>query len=322
MKHIIVAQHGTNLGLSGNMLSVVTRIGGDKKNLKFPLNRLSTVSISKRGVGISSDLIQALSIRGIKLFFLDYRGVAHTALISAHQHAVVRVRMSQMKACEYGNIQLARQFVYGKIRNQRATLLYVNKYHQDEKLVEVATKLQTQATNALYAENTQVLLGIEGFSSRIYFQSLISANLMPSTFQGREGRGSSELGNAMLNLGYAILSSRILNAVTNAGLEPYLGCFHKQRPGRPALILDLMEEYRSWVVDRTVIKFRSQAVCKNSIDDELKVRYIQEIQATFERKYWYRKQRVKLESIIQRQVYKLSGNFQESSTYRPYLFKW
>ena len=322
MKHIVVAQYGTNLGLSGNMLSVITKSGEERTLQKFPLNRLSTVSISKRGVTISSDLIQALSLRGIKLFILDYRGVANTALVSAHQHAVVGVRIAQMKACEYGNLHLAQQFVHGKIRNQRSTLLYLNKYHQHEELVKVAEKLHAQAINALDADSTEILLGVEGFASRIYFQSLVVANLMPSTFQGREGRGSNELGNAMLNLGYAVLSSRILNAVTNAGLEPYLGCFHKQRPGRPALILDLMEEYRSWVVDRAVIKFRIKTERKNYIDKDLKVRLIQEIQATFGRKYWYRRQRVKLESIVQRQIYRLSGYFQDNSRYRPYLFKW
>ena len=283
MKHIVIEQYGTNLGLSGNMLSVDTKASNNKVRQKIPLNRLSTVSISKHGVSISSDLIQALSLRGIKLFFLDYRGVAQTALTSVHQHAVVKVRISQIKVCEYGNLQLSRKFVYGKIRNQRATLLYMNKYHKKEDLVKIATKLQTQANNALRAGSSEILLGVEGFASRIYFQSLINANLMPTTFERREGRGSSELGNAMLNLGYAVLSTYILNAVINAGLEPYLGCFHKQRPGRPALVLDLMEEYRSWVVDRVVVKFRAKAEQKNYIDSNFKKKLINEIQSTFEK---------------------------------------
>ena len=317
MKHIVIARYGTSLGLSGNMLYVDTKTGANKVRQKFPLNRLNTVSISKRGVIISSDLIQALSLRGIKLFIFDYRGVAQTALISVHQHAVVKVRMSQIKICEHGNIQLSRKIIYGKIRNQRATLLYMNKYHKKEKLFEVATKLKTQSNNALRAGDYEKLLGVEGFASRIYFQCLIDANLMPPTFKRREGRGSNELGNAMLNLGYAVLSTYILNAVINAGLEPYLGCFHKQRPGRPSLVLDLMEEYRSWVVDRVVVKIRAKAENKNYIDSDFKKKLINEIQSTFERKYRYRNQRVKLENIIQRQVYRLSGTFQEQSKYSP-----
>ena len=81
-----------------------------------------------------------------------------------------------------------------------------------------------------------------------------------------EGRGSQEINNAMLNLGYAVLSSYILNAIINAGLEPYLGIMHGQRPGKMALVLDMMEEYRAWVVDRAVIKLRAQSEGKKFLD--------------------------------------------------------
>lgn len=91
----------------------------------------------------------------------------------------------------------------------------------------------------------------------------------------------------MLNFGYAILSSYILNAITNAGLEPYLGFLHQKRPGKMSLVLDLMEEYRAWVVDRVVIKLREQYKNKQYIDTKLKSILISEIQATIAKKYIY-----------------------------------
>ena len=92
-----------------------------------------------------SDLIEAFSLRSIKLFFLDFRGVAHSALVASHQHAVVEVRKSQMNVCDNGNLYLAKNVVYGKIRNQRAVLSQLNKYHKNPILTETSQILKEQA---------------------------------------------------------------------------------------------------------------------------------------------------------------------------------
>ena len=148
------------------------------------------------------------------------------------------------------------------------------------------------------------------------------AHLFSSTFRGREGRGSQEINNSLLNLGYAVLSSYILNAIINAGLESYLGVLHSKRPGRMSLVLDLMEEYRAWVVDRVVIKLRQKSEGMLSMDADIKKECIREIQKTCLKKYAYRKKKVKLEHIMQRQVYRLCGHFYGEKCYKPYLFKW
>ncbi|MDE4969772.1 CRISPR-associated endonuclease Cas1, partial [Francisella tularensis] len=67
-----------------------------------------------------------------------------------------------------------------------------------------------------------------------------------------------EIANSILNFGYAIFSSYFINAITYSVLNPYLGFLHKKRPGKMSLVLDLMDEYRAWVVDRVVIKLREQ----------------------------------------------------------------
>ncbi|MDE5033717.1 CRISPR-associated endonuclease Cas1, partial [Francisella tularensis subsp. holarctica] len=60
-----------------------------------PLKRIATLSIAKKGVRFTSDLVEQFSLRGIKLFFLDLRGVAHSMLVGANQHAVVQARINQ-----------------------------------------------------------------------------------------------------------------------------------------------------------------------------------------------------------------------------------
>ncbi len=118
------------------------------------------------------------------------------------------------------------------------------------------------------------------------------------------------------------MSSYVLNAIINSGLEPYLGVLHSNRPGKMALVLDIMEEYRAWVVDRAVIKLRAKTAQKEKLDLSLKKDLISEIQKTCRKKYSYRKKKHKLEHIIQRQTYRLCGHFYEENTYKPYLFKW
>ena len=113
MKHLTISEYGSFLGLEVNRLLV--KKGDEKRH--YPLNRLSTISIAKKGVSLSSDLIEALSVRGIKLFFLDFRGVAHSALLGQSQHGVVAVRLAQQTFCQSGDLDLATQIILGKIKN-------------------------------------------------------------------------------------------------------------------------------------------------------------------------------------------------------------
>ncbi len=318
MKHLVISDYGAFLGLDANRLAIKQ----DGQVRHYPLNRLCTVAIAKRGVSFSSDLIEAFSLRGIKLFFLDFRGVAHSALLGQSQHGVVAVRAAQIAFSQRGTLPLARQIVNGKLKNQRAVLNHLNKYHLHPALQSAAEALLLHANQSRQASTVETLLGFEGAGASAYFQALREAQLFSSTFQTREGRGSAEINNAMLNLGYAVLSSYLLNAIVNAGLEPYLGVMHSQRSGKMALVLDLMEEYRAWVVDRAVIKLRQRSEGKATLDAALKKVLIGEIQTTCAKTYQYRGKRLKLEHIMQRQVYRLCGHFYGEKRYKPYLFKW
>ncbi len=318
MRHLVIADYGTFLGLDNQRLAI-----RQKEEVQYyPLNRLCTISVAKNGISFSSDLVESLSARGIKLFFLDFRGVPHSAILGQSQHGVVAVRMAQVAFCQSDTMTLSRKIISAKIKNQRAVLNYLDKYHRNTLLKSASEELLRNSTEAQRAKNIETLLGLEGASANAYFQSLRQAQLFSSSFKKREGRGSQEINNSMLNLGYAILSSYVLNAIVNAGLEPYLGIIHTIRPGKMALVLDIMEEYRAWVVDRIVIKLRSQSKGMTVLSTDLKKVLIKEIQNTCAKRYLYKQKKHKLEHIIQRQVYRLCGHFYGEKSYKPYLFKW
>ena len=326
-RHLTLAGYGQFLGVRGECLLV--RDGDDEK--EFPLNRVRSVQVAKKGVSVSTDAMLKCASRGIRLFVCDYRNQTVACLSGVSQHAVVAVRQAQFQALSTDlPRKLSARIVTGKIRNQRATLLYFGKYHQDhaqaisiaaDRLDQLATRARTRSWEN-FDQWRDMLMGLEGQAAAIYWRALRDVNLFPADFPGRTGRCAEDATNMALNYGYAILTSYIWNAVINAGLEPYAGVYHTPRPGKPSLVLDLMEEYRPWVVDRAVIKRRTALAEKSRLDIKTRKALIGDIHRTFSKRYQFRKRRMRLESILQRQVYHLAGAFVDGKQYRPYLFKW
>ncbi len=332
MRHLTILEHGSKLGLDHNRVRIRDR-GGEVA--QYPLSRLRTISIARKGVSVSTDLLLACAERGIQLFVLDWRGVAIAALSGLHQHAVARLRQAQFRFLEKGEpANVAAAIQYGKLRNQRAVLLYFRKYlahrspEEADTLTRAADRIEDIADriNRIHWSNHKdwrgSLLGLEGAGAAAYWSALGKAGLLPKSFAGREGRGSNEVTNQALNYGYTLLTSQVWHALSNAGLELYAGVMHEQRPGKPALVLDLMEEYRPWVVDRSIIKLRRQLQEKSSLEIPQKRAITQEIQGCMGRRHAYRGRKLRLESILQRQAYRLAGAFAGERRYRPYLFKW
>lgn len=337
MKHLTVIEYGTIVGLSSERLQV--RQEG-KLIAEFPLSRMRSVTIAKNGIVISSDLVLQCAARGIRIFFLDFKGEC-AALLTGHQeHAVARVRSKQfLKVADpIASARISRELIYGKIRNQRAVVLYFSKYlskqnsKHDEMIKRVSETLrelsETVKDDSFWGSKGEwraVLMGMEGAASRAYWEVLRSVELFSQEFKARVGRNAEDLTNKCLNYGYAILGSAIWQAVVNAGLEPYAGMIHVERPGKPSLVLDLMEEYRPWVVDRTVVKLRHLIAEEEGTElgTKLKKALVSEIRYTLEKRYPYRSaKKVLLTTIIQRQIYRLSGAFNDGKRYQPYLFKW
>lgn len=329
-KHIYIDEFGTFLGKTSARLT----ISQNGKILKeIALNRISTINILKGGISLSSDLIEACSLRGIKFFFLDFRNIAHTSLSSTASHAVANTRKAQFLTLESDyKKEIAKTLIFGKIKNQRATLQYFYKY---QKKLENSSKLEKailslkeilDSSKNLELKNRpdwlNILMGKEGSAANIYFDAISNDLLSEFQFKSRVGRGANDIVNSALNYGYAILTSFVWQSIINSGLEPFAGVLHTNRPGKPSLVLDIMEEYRAWVVDRNIIKIKSSLKDKKFLDAIIKKRIIEEINKTMSKKYLYNKKQLSLQSIMQRQVYKLVGSFMQQTHYKSYIFKW
>lgn len=167
----------------------------------------------------------------------------------------VDLRIAQSVRAHHG-VLLAREFVRGKIVNSRV-LLRRNARSDVSAAVDSLKSLAVKAGDATEAAS---LLGIEGAAARIYFDSFPAllrsdANLpgAPFSFHGRNRRPPRDAVNALLSYVYGLLVKELTVLANTIGLDPYIGLYHRPRFGRPALALDLAEEFRPLLADSVVV---------------------------------------------------------------------
>ena len=319
MRHLIVSNYGFFLGLKSARV-VIKKDGQTLKEVA--LTRLKSIHILSNGISLSSDLINACGARGIKIFFNTFN--SFVALHTLYEHKSVAIRQNQMLSCENSKgLNLAKELIVGKLKNQRATLLYSSRSFENSAKKEIIEFFDSSIAKLKNKQNIskEFILGIEGSCANYYFSYLKEMSLLPESFEARYKRGATDITNIALNYGYEILFNFIYKACVNAGLEPYMGVLHSIRSAKPSLVLDIMEEYRSFVVDRNIIKNRfklQKAKCFENIKKDIAA----SILTTLGKKYKYNHRKLSLESIIQRQIYRISGYFCGKKRYKSYVFRW
>ncbi|RLW69254.1 MAG: hypothetical protein B6D68_02325 [spirochete symbiont of Stewartia floridana] len=152
-------------------------------------------------------------------------------------------------------LEIARVIVETKAANQRTFL----RRNAPKTVSKTLTKMAALIKRVADAPSLEYLLGLEGNAAALYFGAF-SELLNPRSFNSdweftkRNRRPPRDPVNALLSFGYAMLSKECLTALLAEGLDPWWGFYHRPRHGRPALALDLMEEFRPLVVDSAVVK--------------------------------------------------------------------
>lgn len=333
---LILSGYGLFLGKKSERL--IVRKGKDVI-YQFPFFRLHEVIIASRGVSISSDLLEEACTRGMRISLLDSTGKPYAMLTSPMLTATVHARREQMLALsDSRGLTFARAVVGGKLRNQERLLRYFGKYLKQtdpERFVaidRVANALRAQAAKARQVRGEhlddarQTLMGIEGSVGRQYWDAVRIILSERVEFMGREHRGATDAVNACLNYGYGILYSQVWGAVINAGLEPFAGFLHVDRPGKPSLVLDLTEEFRQPVVDRAVIAHvnlgETLRIEQGFLDLDTRRAIGDKVMARLTTTETYRGKQYQVRSIIQMQARRLAGFLRGAGEYKPFAFKW
>ncbi len=239
---------------------------GDEARLRVPLHHLQAV-VCMGHVGLSAPLMHRLATDAITLVLLDSNG-RFKARLEGPVSGNVLLRQAQHRAVDNADftVALARAVVAGKIKNQRQVLL---RGAREAKLAEDETALTRTALDLAAslralpaATSLDVLRGIEGEAARNYFGALnllVRPDLRATfSMDGRSRRPPRDRMNALLSFFYSLWMNDCRSACEAAGLDPQLGFLHALRPGRAALALDLMEEFRPFA-DRLALTLVNRA---------------------------------------------------------------
>jgi CRISPR-associated protein Cas1 len=206
-------------------------------------------------VQVSTQVLRELMAREIPVCYFSYggwfSGMAH-GLPSKH----VELRRRQVAISTHGGLPIARRIIAAKIANSR-TLLRRNSRRKPQRTLD---HLKRASDQALEAETLSTLLGIEGAAARTYFGEfpgmLRAEHRLPGSafsFENRNRRPPRDAVNCLLSYGYGLLVKDLTATVFAVGFDPYVGFYHRPRYGRPALALDLAEEFRPLIVESVVI---------------------------------------------------------------------
>ncbi|HIQ02788.1 MAG TPA: CRISPR-associated endonuclease Cas1, partial [Anaerolineales bacterium] len=223
----------------------------DEVLLAVPLGRVSEVVLVGR-VGATTPALLMLLDAGIPLSFVSRTGRLRGRLTPpSPKNLSLRHAQYDRARNPAFCLEVSRAIVDGKLRNSRA-LVYRIRRSRPEIATHLLERIEQAVAAVAQADDLDTLRGIEGSAAKAYFAVLRGALRPEMTFEKRTRRPPRDPANALLSLGYTLLTQNLMTACEVVGLDPYDGFFHADKYGRPALALDLVEEFRGPVVDSVV----------------------------------------------------------------------
>lgn len=219
--------------------------------MEVRLREISQVNLYG-GVEITSPALAELMSRGVPvLYFTNGGWFKGVSLGHTHKNVELRIKQFAWAADRRKSLSIARFQIFGKIKNCRIQI----RRNDPEVPRQVLDRLDKLSKDASNASSMDKLLGIEGAAAEAYFSRLghMLKGDQGFAFQNRNRRPPKDPVNAALSYLYGILAKDLFVTLLAVGYDPYLGFYHQPRYGRPALALDMMEEFRPLIADSTAI---------------------------------------------------------------------
>lgn len=231
----------------------------DKECFRIPIINIEAI-ISFSYLGASPGLMSLCTHYGVNLSFHTPQG-RYIGSLEGEVRGNVLLRRTQFRYADDETVSAyyAVTFIAGKIANQRSVLgRFLRDHHPEDNITgqiqEVMRQLKILIQTLSRRSTRAEVMGVEGTAAQLYFgvfNYLVLNN--DFSFNGRSKRPPKDAINTLLSLFYTMLSHDVRSALNSVGLDPYVGFLHTDRPGRPSLALDLMEELRAYMVDRFVL---------------------------------------------------------------------
>lgn len=233
--------------------SVAQRIKVDKQEI--PIHNLNMIT-SFGNIIFSPSAIKLCVKFNKPIIMLNYYGKFITR-ISGEKSENVLLKKAQFTMSEKTSLLISKQIIYGKIQNSRNNIMRAARDDADNasSLYSASDNIYKMIRPLLFTKDLNELRGVEGFAARIYFEcfsKMIKQQKEKFIITERNRRPPKDFVNAMLSFSYSLLLSDCISALESADLNYQVGILHSIRPGRPALALDLMEEFRP-IMDKMVL---------------------------------------------------------------------
>lgn len=291
----------------------------DEKNVEVPVIKVDNIWVSTSAL-VSTDAIHCAMENNIDIVFLDKYGNPYARIWHPNLGSTPLIRRKQLEASTNDKgIGLVKAWTKKKLKNQSNLLKKLKKTRpkQQKRLGSIISQLRIyykkiSKLEGDIEENRQSILGLEGISSRIYFEALSETLPKKWRFNGRSRRPAKDPFNCTLNYGYGILYSIVERACILAGLDPYVGFLHTDDYNKKSFVFDVIEQYRGHV-DQTVLFLFTRKMMKDNCFDSVEGGYVlndngKKILMTtlndhFDKQVMYKRKKTKLRNIIQSDCY-------------------
>lgn len=211
-------------------------------------------------VSITTQAMQALLLEGKGMTIISQSGRLLGRLVSPTLKNIgLRQRQYEQGQNESFCLEVSRQFIYGKLRNAATMIARMRRSHPQIDRA-ISSKLHQTLRQVKHVDSLAALRGTEGRAARLYFLAFRIALDPGWQFGSRSHHPPEDEVNALLGLAYTLLHENMITALEVVGLDPYEGYLHADKYGRPALALDLMEEFRHIIADSVVLQLINRSI--------------------------------------------------------------
>lgn len=254
---LFVTTQGSYLQKEGE--TVVVKVESERR-LQLPIHTIGSI-VCFGQVSCSPYLMGFCAEKGVGISYLTENGRFLARVQGPVSGNVLLRREQYRRADDPGySAQMARFFITGKIANCRTVLQRVLRDHKEKIPADNISRTVRRLSNCLEecagSDDLDVLRGIEGDSAHAYFEvfdDLITSQKDDFKFAERNRRPPLDNVNCLLSFLYTLLVHDARSALESVGLDPAVGFLHRDRPGRPSLALDLIEEFRPYLADRLAL---------------------------------------------------------------------
>jgi CRISPR-associated protein Cas1 len=331
MAFLYVTEQGAVIQKKGHRIAV----SKDKKTLAdIPISQMQGVLVFGN-VQITTQAMRLMLESNVEMALFTGTGRLLGQITSPFPKNIT-LRQTQYARAGDSNfiLDFARIIISAKIRNCLELIREFSHNHPETDLNSQKDQLESYARQIEGRQDIDVLLGMEGISSRVYFSAFAKMIRGDFMFEGREKHPPPDPVNALLSLGYTMVYNEISSLLDGIGFDPYLGIFHQPKYGHAGLASDLCEEFRAALTDRLTLYLINNRILQPDdfithtpskgvyLAQDPKKRYFEEYEKFVTRPMPAGEGESNFRKLFLRQAERLRHALMTGEVYQPYSFHW